>query len=243
MSSGPVVLERPDLIQRLGQLTLAFVQDTGQLALFTCELLVWLLTHRWRRSVLVSALYQIGYESIPVVITTGGFIGMVMAVQSYDQLRYMHLETNLGAVINISLVKELGPVLAATMLAGRVGCAMAAELGTMKITEQIDALRVLGANPMHYLVVPRFVASVVMVPILTVLADAAGVLGGWFFATRVCGVDGHHYWTHTEEFINWFDERAWYPLGRIVGGTVYPGLMLTSGTWLFVLLSTIGSNM
>jgi len=205
MSSGPVVLERPDLIQRLGQLTLAFVQDTGQLALFTCELLVWLLTHRWRRSVLVSALYQIGYESIPVVITTGGFIGMVMAVQSYDQLRYMHLETNLGAVINISLVKELGPVLAATMLAGRVGCAMAAELGTMKITEQIDALRVLGANPMHYLVVPRFVASVVMVPILTVLADAAGVLGGWFFATRVCGVDGHHYWTHTEEFINWFD--------------------------------------
>ena len=205
MSSGPVVLERPDLIQRLGQLTLAFVQDTGQLALFTCELLVWLLTHRWRRSVLVSALYQIGYESIPGVITTGGFIGMVMAVQSYDQLRYMHLETNLGAVINISLVKELGPVLAATMLAGRVGCAMAAELGTMKITEQIDALRVLGANPMHYLVVPRFVASVVMVPILTVLADAAGVLGGWFFATRVCGVDGHHYWTHTEEFINWFD--------------------------------------
>lgn len=205
MSSGPVVLERPDLIRRLGQLTLAFVQDTGQLALFTCELLVWLLTHRWRRSVLVSALYQIGYESIPVVITTGGFIGMVMAVQSYDQLRYMHLETNLGAVINISLVKELGPVLAATMLAGRVGCAMAAELGTMKITEQIDALRVLGANPMHYLVVPRFVASVVMVPILTVLADAAGVLGGWFFATRVCGVDGHHYWTHTEEFINWFD--------------------------------------
>ena len=101
MSSGPVELERPDLIQRLGQLTLAFVQDAGQLALFTCDLLAWLLTHRWRRSVLVSALYQIGYESIPVVITTGGFIGMVMAVQSYDQLRYMHLETNLGAVINI----------------------------------------------------------------------------------------------------------------------------------------------
>ena len=205
MSSGPVVLERQTPIHRLGQITLAVVQDAGQLTLFTLDLLVWLLTHRWRRSVLVSALYQIGYESIPVVITTGAFIGMVMAVQSYDQLRYMHLETNLGAVINISLVKELGPVLAATMLAGRVGCAMAAELGTMKITEQIDALRVLGANPMHYLVVPRFVACVVMVPILTVLADAAGVVGGWYFATRVCGVDAHHYWTHTEEFINWFD--------------------------------------
>jgi phospholipid/cholesterol/gamma-HCH transport system permease protein len=207
-------------VHLVGGLCLTIVRDAGELALFGFDMLLWLLTRRWRKSVLVTCLYQIGVESIPVVLTTGAFIGMVMAVQSYDQLRYMHLETNLGAVINISLVKELGPVLAATMLAGRVGCAMAAELGTMKITEQIDALRVLGANPMHYLVVPRFVACVIMVPVLTLLADAAGVSGGWFFSTQVCGVDGHHYWTHTEEFINWFDVA-----GGIVKATFFGGAM------------------
>lgn len=202
---------RLTLVHHLGALAVSAVREAGQLSLFSFDMLVWLVTRRWRRSVLVASLYQIGVESIPVVLTTGAFIGMVMAVQSYDQLRYMHLETNLGAVINISLVKELGPVLAATMLAGRVGCAMAAELGTMKITEQIDALRVLGANPMQYLVVPRFIACVIMVPTLTVLADTAGVLGGWFFSTQVCGVDSHHYWQHTEDYINWFD---------LVGGIV-----------------------
>lgn len=128
-----------------------------------------------------------------------------MAVQSYDQFRFMHLETNLGAVINITLVKELGPVLAATMLAGRVGSAMAAELGTMRITEQIDALRVLGANPIHYLVVPRFLACVLLIPMLTVMADGAGVVGGWFFSTQVCGIDSLHYWNHTQDYLGWFE--------------------------------------
>ena len=101
--------------------------------------------------------YQIGVLSLPVVALTGTFIGMVLAVQSYWQFRARWgMETRLGAVINMSLVRELGPVLAATMLAGRVGSAMAAELGTMRVTEQIDALASMGANPIHYLVVPRF---------------------------------------------------------------------------------------
>jgi phospholipid/cholesterol/gamma-HCH transport system permease protein len=205
MSASSPSIPRDTVVHWLGRLTLEGIRELGSLTLFSLDMAVWLLTRRWRRSVLLTCLHQVGVESIPVVLTTGAFIGMVMAVQSYDQLRYMRLETNLGAVINISLIKELAPVLAATMLAGRVGCSMAAELGTMKITEQIDALRVLGANPMHYLVVPRFVACVVMVPLLTVLADAAGVLGGWFFSTQVCGVNSHHYWQHTEDFINWFD--------------------------------------
>ncbi|RPI90779.1 MAG: ABC transporter permease [Planctomycetaceae bacterium] len=218
MATADNTADRPLLIRQLGAVALSAIRESGEMSLFAFDMLIWLVTRRWRRSVLVACLYQIGVESIPVVLTTGAFIGMVMAVQSYDQLRYMHLETNLGAVINISLVKELGPVLAATMLAGRVGCAMAAELGTMKITEQIDALRVLGANPMQYLVVPRFIACVTMVPILTVLADAAGVTGGWFFSTQVCGVDSHHYWQHTEDYINWFDL-----LGGIVKSVFFGG--------------------
>src|SRR6185369_3552970 len=113
---------------------------------------------------------------------------MVLAAQSYSQFQVLGLETRLGAVINISLVKELGPVLAATMLAGRVGSSMAAELGTMRVTEQIDALRALGANPIQYLVVPRFLACVLLIPLLTIFSDAAGVIGGWFFGTQVLGI-------------------------------------------------------
>jgi phospholipid/cholesterol/gamma-HCH transport system permease protein len=197
--------ERENFVHQIGRSTLTFIEGLGGLALFFLDLLMWLATRLPRRAVVLPCMYQIGVESLSVVMVTGAFIGMVMAVQSYDQFRYMHLETNLGAVINIALVKELGPVLAATMLAGRVGCAMAAELGTMKITEQIDALRVLGANPIHYLVVPRFLACVLLIPVLTVMADAAGVLGGWFISTQVCGIDSLHYWNHTQAYIGWYE--------------------------------------
>jgi phospholipid/cholesterol/gamma-HCH transport system permease protein len=205
MSQTNTITICPGPIERLGQLALNGVSAVGGLALFFFDLLAWLVTRLPRRRVLLACMYQIGVESLPVVIVTGGFIGMVMAVQSYDQFRFMHLETNLGAVINISLVKELGPVLAATMLAGRVGGSMAAELGTMRITEQIDALRVLGANPVHYLVVPRFLACVLLIPLLSVMADAAGVFGGWLISTQVCGIDSLHYWNHTEEYIGSFE--------------------------------------
>jgi len=205
MSATSVSREREGPIEKLGELALRGTSAVGELALFFFDMLAWLMTRLPRRAVLLSCMFQIGVQSLPVVMVTGGFIGMVMAVQSYEQFRFMHLETNLGAVINVSLVKELGPVLAATMLAGRVGSSMAAELGTMRITEQIDALRVLGANPVHYLVVPRFLACVLLIPLLTVMADAAGVFGGWLISTQVCGIDSLHYWNHTEEYIGMFE--------------------------------------
>jgi phospholipid/cholesterol/gamma-HCH transport system permease protein len=116
------------------------------------------------RETILPNFYQIGVLSLPVVALTGTFIGMVLAVQSYSQFQQIGMETRLGAVINMSLVRELGPVLAATMLAGRVGSAMAAELGTMRVTEQIDALTSMGANPIHYLVVPRFLGCLLLIP-------------------------------------------------------------------------------
>ncbi len=130
---------------------------------------------------------------------------MVLVVQSYDQFRMLNMETRLGAVINMSLVRELGPVLAATMLAGRVGSAMAAELGTMRVTEQIDALSSMGANPIHYLVVPRFLACLCLIPALTIMADFMGIAGAYFHAVVLLGVDPHHYLTNSEEFVGNFD--------------------------------------
>src|SRR5262249_56361897 len=108
----------------------------------------------------------------------GLFIGMVLAVQSYVEFHQIGLATHLGAIINISVVRELGPVLAATMLSGRIGSAMSAELATMRVTEQIDALSCLGVNPVHYLVVPRLLACVLLIPLLTAFADVAAGAGG-----------------------------------------------------------------
>jgi phospholipid/cholesterol/gamma-HCH transport system permease protein len=115
------------------------------------------------------------------------------------------METRLGAVINMSLVRELGPVLAATMLAGRVGSAMAAELGTMRVTEQIDALVSMGANPLQYLVVPRFLACLLLIPSLTIMADFMGVAGGYFYSIYVLQIDWFHYWDNSRQFVGTFD--------------------------------------
>ena len=117
----------------------------------------------------------------------------------------MGLATRLGSVINISIVKELGPVLAATMLAGRVGSSMAAELGTMRVTEQIDALTALGTNPIYYLVVPRFLACLLLIPLLTLMADFMGVIGGAVVATQILTVDSFAYWKHSRDFVESLD--------------------------------------
>jgi phospholipid/cholesterol/gamma-HCH transport system permease protein len=148
---------------------------------------------------------MVGVRSVPVVAVTGLFIGMVLAVQSYRDFNRLGFATRLGAIINISVVRELGPVLAATMIAGRVGCAMAAELGTMRVTEQIDAVTCLGANPVHYLAVPRVLACVLLIPLLTLIADLMGILGGAFICLHVYGVESHYYWLHAREYVGMGD--------------------------------------
>ena len=205
MTSRAVSLPRENFIHVLGRMVLSTVEMVGDLSLFTYQMIRWMTTRLPQRRVLLPTMYQIGVQSLPVVVITGGFIGMVLAVQTYDQFRMMRLETRLGAVINVSLVKELGPVLAATMLAGRIGSSIAAELGTMRVTEQIDALKALGANPIQYLVVPRFLSCFLLIPLLTVVADAIGILGGWFFSSQVLGISSVHYWHHALNYVTAYD--------------------------------------
>jgi phospholipid/cholesterol/gamma-HCH transport system permease protein len=189
----------------LGQLAIEWTMAVGDVSIFFWRTITWLFTRMPRRETLLPAFYQIGVLSLPVVALTGTFIGMVLAVQSYAQFRVMHLETRLGAVINMSLVRELGPVLAATMLAGRVGSAMAAELGTMRVTEQIDALTSMGANPIYYLVVPRFLGCLVLIPTLTIMADFMGIVGAFFYSIQILGIDWHHYWSNSQKFVGAYD--------------------------------------
>src|SRR5262245_8032474 len=146
---------------------------------------------------LIPQAYEIGCRTVPVILVTGSFVGMVLAVQSVDQFKSVGVEDRMGVVINVSVVRELGPVLAAVMLAGRIGGALTAELGTMNVTEQIDALRVMGADPIRHLVVPRFLACVLLLPILTIYSDLLGVLGGWFVAVKTLGVPDEPYWQYS----------------------------------------------
>ncbi len=194
-----------DWISDLGAALIAGVSAFGDIALFILSVLRWTFTRLPSKETIVPNFYQIGVLSLPVIALTGTFIGMVLAVQSYTTLRSIHFETRLGGVINQSLVRELGPVLAATMLAGRVGGSMAAELGTMRVTEQIDALASMGANPIHYLVVPRFLGCLILIPTLTIMADFMGVVGGWFYSVLLLNIDSHHYWEKSQEMVGMFD--------------------------------------
>lgn len=194
-----------DWIADWGRVVLYGIISLGSFSLFCYETLIWLVTRFARRDTILPNFYQVGVLSLPVVALTGTFIGMVLAVNSYSQFANLGLESQLGAVINVSLVRELGPVLAAVMLAGRVGSAMAAELGTMRVTEQIDALACMGANPIHYLVVPRLIACVFLIPTLTIMADFMGVAGGHFYSIYVLDIDMHHYWSNSANYVHTFD--------------------------------------
>jgi len=194
-----------DWIADCGAVAIDWLAGLGSITIFSLRTISWLSTRLPRKETILPNFYQIGVLSLPVVALTGTFIGMVLVVQSYAQFRMMNIETQLGAVINMSLVRELGPVLAATMLAGRVGSSMAAELGTMRVTEQIDALASMGANPIHYLVVPRFLACLVLIPTLVIMADFMGVAGASFFAVYLKGIDWHHYLANSRDYVTNFD--------------------------------------
>jgi len=193
-----------DPIADLGAVILRAIETLGDMTMFAWQTVHWLATRLPRRDTLYTNMYQIGVLSLPVVALTGTFIGMVLAVQSYSQFRSLGLETQLGGVINRTMFRELGPVLAATMLAGRVGSAMAAELGTMRVTEQIDALSSMGANPIQYLVVPRFLSCLLLIPSLTIMAVFMGVVGGAMYCIFSFRIDMHHYMSNAREFTeNW----------------------------------------
>jgi phospholipid/cholesterol/gamma-HCH transport system permease protein len=197
--------ERGGLLRAAARSVHDAIAGLGDVTLFTGRTLGWLLRRRPAPGTLLGCFYHVGVRSVPVMAITGTFIGMVLAVQAHAQFQPIGMGTRLGTLINMSVVCELGPVFAAIMLAGRVGGSMAAELATMRITEQIDALACLGANPLHYLVVPRLLACVLLIPLLTVFADVLGVLGGAAICTGVYHIDAHHYWQHARGVVTLYD--------------------------------------
>jgi len=178
----------------LGGAVLWIVRAVGSLTLFSGKLLQALGPRSFYRTSLAGQFLFVGVGSIPLVLLTALFTVGVLALQSYHGLGGGPLSnTQVGRLVSLSMLRELGPVLAGLMLASRVGAAMAAELGTMRVTEQIDALVTLATNPMRYLVVPRVLACLLMLPLLVVLANTLGILGGWFVATNSLGIDGQSF--------------------------------------------------
>ena len=196
------------MIEVIGDKVVVGTGNVGRFARFVWEVIVvsGRSCVRTRMYPLIWAqMHIIGARSVPIVMITGAFVGMILAVQAYDQLASMGLEERLGVLINISVVKELGPVLAAVMLAGRVGGALTAELGTMNVTEQIDAVRSMGTDPVRHLVAPRVLACLLLTPVLIIYADLLGVLGGAFVSFVQFGINSRAYWTFSAEGLELWD--------------------------------------
>jgi phospholipid/cholesterol/gamma-HCH transport system permease protein len=209
-------------ISDFGSSVLATVIEFGRFTHFAGATAAWLpRVKRWMRwRLLGPQFFSIGVASIPVVAITGAFIGMILALEGFEQFRAIGQEGRLGGVINVSVVKQIGPVLAAVMVAGRVGCALAAELGTMKVTEQLDALRAMAADPIPYLVVPRFITCVIMTPLLTIYSDILGVWGGWLITVKFYGVSPYDFWEFTSSFVTWWEPTSGLIKSVFFGGSI-----------------------
>ncbi len=172
-------------IRQVGAQTIYFIEEAGHMLLLTLRVNAWIVRKPHDFKLILQQMVRVGVESIPVAMTTAFFTGMVVALQSGYTLetKMKGISQFLGAVVSLSIVRELGPVLTAMVIAGRMGSAVAAEIGTMQVTEQVDALYTLAANPVKYLAVPRFLAFSFMLPILTIFADFTGWLGGLFVCT------------------------------------------------------------
>ena len=190
-----------NFLQPIGRIFLAFLATTGHLTIFTVTAIGSCVRPPYYPRMILRQMLDIGYFSLPVVGLTALFAGMVLALQSYTGFARFSAEGAVANVVVLSITRELGPVLAGLMVAGRIGASMAAEIGTMRVTEQIDALTTLSTNPLKYLVVPRLIAGLTMFPFLVLVADVIGVFGGYMVAVYKLGFNASNYIQRTYDFL------------------------------------------
>lgn len=192
-------------IQLIGRLFLNSLQKIGKLILFMIEIIGHIFRPPFYGKMIGRQLIDIGFYSLPVVGLTAIFTGAVLALQSYTGFSRFNAESSIATVVVISITRELGPVLAGLMVAGRVGAAMAAEIGTMRVTEQIDALHTLSTNAYKYLIVPRVIAAVLMLPCLVLVADIIGVYGGYLVGIHLLDFNPGSYLKNTFDYLEYND--------------------------------------
>jgi len=190
------------MLATIGRAVIGACRTTGQVTLFGAEGLSHVVRPPFYWRLFGRALIEIGYFSLPVVALTAVFTGMVLALQSYTGFSRFSAQGAVANLVVLSMTRELGPVLAGLMVAGRVGAAMAAEMGTMRVTDQIDALTTLSTNPMKYLVAPRLLAGIIALPLLVLVADILGVMGGFIVSTAKLGFNAGIYLQNTINFLH-----------------------------------------
>jgi phospholipid/cholesterol/gamma-HCH transport system permease protein len=223
-----------ELLERLGKIAEDLVTNTGLMALMLFHASIYAFTPPIKFRNIFKQMEFVGVKSLFVVVLTGSFTGMVLAYQSFNALKRFGAESLVGPTVALSMARELGPVLTGLMVTGRAGSAMATELGTMRVTEQIDALHTMGVNPIKYLVVPRILAGVLMLPFLTVITDFVGVVGGYFVGVNLLDINPGVYMGRTMDFVK--VEDLFYGLyksivfGLIISLTAcYHGFYTTGG--------------
>lgn len=194
-----------NLLAAIGRVTLNFLEATGKLTIFAVTAILSMLRAPIYFRHIGRQMIEIGFYSLPVVGLTAIFTGAVLALQSYTGFSRFAAESSVATVVVLSITRELGPVLAGLMVAGRVGASMAAEIGTMRVTEQIDALSTLSTNPIKYLVAPRLIAGVLMLPCLVIIADIIGILGGYLVGVHSLGFSSGSYMKNTFEYLEYND--------------------------------------
>ena len=190
-----------NFIANIGKASLNFLVSIGRLTLFAVAAIRWTIFPPYYGKQLLRQMLDIGFYSLPVVGLTTLFSGMVLALQSYTGFARFSAEDTVATVVVLSVTRELGPVLAGLMVAGRIGASMAAEIGTMRVTDQIDALDTLSTRPMQYLVAPRLLAGTLCLPILVLIGDIIGVLGGYLVGVYQLGFNPGVYLSRTMEFL------------------------------------------
>jgi phospholipid/cholesterol/gamma-HCH transport system permease protein len=194
-----------NFLQPIGSATFGFLATIGRLMLFTGRSLMHSISPPFYPRIILKQMIEIGYFSLPVVGLTAIFAGMVLALQSFTGFSRFSAESAIPNIVVLSITRELGPVLAGLMVSGRIAASIAAELGTMRVTEQVDALTTLSTNPFKYLIAPRFIAGITMMPILVFIADVIGVLGGYLISVYKLGFNSSNYLQNTYDFVEFND--------------------------------------
>jgi phospholipid/cholesterol/gamma-HCH transport system permease protein len=213
-------------IAALGRGVLGALQATGALVLFALEGVSHVFRPPFYGRLFLRHLIEIGYFSLPVVALTATFTGMVLALQTYTGFARFNAEGAVANVVVLSITRELGPVIAGLMVAGRIGASFAAEIGTMRVTDQIDALATLSTNPMKYLVAPRLLAGAISLPFLVLIADILGVMGGWLIGAAKLGFSSAGYLRATMDFVQTMDV-----VSGLVKAAVFGFLIALMGCW------------
>lgn len=193
------------VFERIGRVFLLFFEETGLWFRMLWRTILWAFRPPFDGAEWLRQMVRLGVDSIPVVFLTAMFTGMVLALQTYNGFARVHAENFVGSVVALAMLRELSPVLVGLMVTGRVGSSMAAEIGTMRVTEQLDALQALATEPVQYLFVPRVIAGLIMLPLLVILGDALGIYGGYLVGVKLMGTNPVIYEQNTFQFLGMKD--------------------------------------